>query len=608
MGVLGVELIRTRSCVARRQADCAPATLVTECPAGAWRIARGKLFADMSRPSRSLCAAAVLLALGMARCGPPSAAAPAVVAAPVTLTPEAVARRLLSLTPNEARAVGLHEYDGQIADYAATAIERRREQLHELEHEVTTLTEHARDPDFVLDLHLLRQMIQLSLFELTEVESWRSNPTYYSELFSVDEYIVRYYAPKEQRARAMLSHLRSARAQVPNVLANLRSPLSQPVLTTAIAIFKGYGQYLRGDVQTFLDGVADAALKDETKALATALAGEADAIATRLETEELPKADQSHVLGRERFEHLLLAQEALATPIEDLERMAEQDLARNKAQYEELTRTVSRSRPSASELLDEVRRAVDGARSFVIDRRVVTLPSEPHVEVRETPPFMRWNSAFLSAGGVFDAADLPAYFYVTLPDPSWPSKEQAEYVMSRGEMVSVSTHEVFPGHYLHGLWQRNAPTFVQKVSRSYSFVEGWAHYAEQMMVDEGFGSDQPEARLGQVVDALLRNCRFVASIGIHVRGMSIDEAKRRFVDDCKQDEAGARQQAIRGTFDPGYFAYTLGKLQIMELRAEARQKLGERFDLGKFHDALLAHGAPPVALIRDRVLETLGAR
>jgi uncharacterized protein (DUF885 family) len=149
---------------------------------------------------------------------------------------------------------------------------------------------------------------------------------------------------------------------------------------------------------------------------------------------------------------------------------------------------------------------------------------------------------------------------------------------------------------------------VQKVSRSYSFVEGWAHYAEQMMVDEGFGSDQPEARLGQVVDALLRNCRFVASIGIHVRGMSIDEAKRRFVDDCKQDEAGARQQAIRGTFDPGYFAYTLGKLQIMELRAEARQKLGERFDLGKFHDALLAHGAPPVPLIRDRVLETLGAR
>jgi hypothetical protein len=563
----------------------------------------------MSRSIRFLTAAAVLLALGVPGCsGPPGAASGAVVAAPITLTPEAVARRLLSLTPNEARAAGLHEYDGQVADYGAAGIQRRGEQLHELEREVATLAEHARDPDAVLDLHMLRQMIQLDLFELTEIESWRTNPAYYSELFSVDEYIVRDYAPKEQRARAMLAHLRNARDQVPNVLVNLRSPLSQPVLTTAITIFKGYGQYLRGDVQTFLDDVADAEVKGEAKTLASALAGEADAIATQLEAEELPKADQSHVLGRQRFERLLLAQEALTTPIEELEKMAELDLARNKAQYDELSRKISRSRPSASELLDEVRRAVDGARSFVLDRRVVTLPSEPHVEVRETPPFMRWNSAFLSAGGVFDAPDLPAYFYVTLPDPSWPPKEQAEYVMSRGEIVSVSTHEVFPGHYLHGLWLRNAPTFVQKVSWSYSFGEGWAHYAEQMMVDEGFGADQPEARLGQVVDALLRNCRFVASIGIHVRGMSIDEAKRRFVEDCKQDEAGARQQAVRGTFDPGYFAYTLGKLQILELREEARQKLGERFELGKFHDALLAHGAPPVPLIRERVLEMLQAR
>jgi uncharacterized protein (DUF885 family) len=220
---------------------------------------------------------------------------------------------------------------------------------------------------------------------------------------------------------------------------------------------------------------------------------------------------------------------------------------------------------------------------------------------------MRWNSAFLSAGGVFDAPDLPAYFYVTLPDPSWPQKEQEEYIQSRGDIVSTSTHEVFPGHYLHSLWLRNAPTFVQKVSWSYSFGEGWAHYAEQMMVDEGFAAELPEARLGQVGSALLRNCRFVASIGIHVRGMSVDEAKRRFVDDCKQDEANARQQAIRGTFDPGYFAYTLGKLQILSLREEVRQKLGARFDLGKFHDALLAHGAPPVPLIRDRVLEALSA-
>jgi uncharacterized protein (DUF885 family) len=179
--------------------------------------------------------------------------------------------------------------------------------------------------------------------------------------------------------------------------------------------------------------------------------------------------------------------------------------------------------------------------------------------------------------------------------------------MSRGEIVSTSVHEVFPGHYLQGLWQRNAPSFVQKVSWSYSFGEGWAHYAEQMMIDEGFAADRPEARLGQLSDALLRDCRFVASIGIHVRGMSVDDVKRRFIEDCKQDEASARQQAVRGTFDPGYFAYTLGKLQILALRDEAKQRLGARFDLAQFHDALLSHGAPPVPLMRERVLEALGA-
>jgi uncharacterized protein (DUF885 family) len=566
---------------------------------------------SQSKLSRLLVGVALALDAGALGCGgPPSAAAPLPAHAATTaeLTPEAIARRLLSLAPNAARSAGLHEYDGRIADYAAAGVEKRIASLGELEREVAALAERASDPDTLLDLNLLRQMLAQALFELTEMESWRTNPTYYSELFSVDEYIVRDYAPKEARARAMLAHLERAKQQVQNVAANLRSPLSEPVAKTAIDIYKGYATYLRGDVQSFLDGVADAAVKVEAKALALALAGEADALATRLQTEELPRADQSHVLGRERFEHLLLAQEALTTPIEELEAMAEQDLARNKAAYEALARTVPVSRPKASQLLAEVRRAVDGARGFVIDHHIVTLPSEPHVEVKETPPFMRWNAAFLSAGGVFDAPDLPAYFYVTLPDPSWPEKEQAEYVLSRGEIVSTSTHEVFPGHYLHSLWLRNAPTFVQKVSWSYSFGEGWAHYAEQMMIDEGFEADQPEARLGQLSDALLRDCRFVASIGIHVRGMSVERAQRRFVEDCKQDEANARQQAVRGTFDPGYFAYTLGKLQILALREEARQKLGERFELHKFHDALLAHGAPPVPLIRDRVLEELGAR
>lgn len=551
--------------------------------------------------------AAALVASGAVSCTP-SSAPPAPAATSEGATAEALARGLLELRPSAARGLGLHEYDGKLADLSQAGIEGRIAALRAAEQQLTDLEEAASNEDERLDQRILSQMVAQDLFDLTEVEVWRTRPAFYSELFSVDEYIVRDYAPKEARARAMLAHFRAALPQVQHVRGNLRSPLSEPVVQTSIDIFGGFGQYLRGDVQTFLDGVEDEATKQDAKALALELAGAAEGIASHLKEVELPKADQSHVLGRERYERLLRAQEALETPIEELETLAEADLQRNKAAYEALAAEVQKSRPSASELLDEARRVVEASRTFVVDRKLVTLPPEPNVLVKETPPFMRWNSAFLNLGGPFDARSLAAYYYITLPDPSWPEQQQREYVMSRGEIVSTSVHEVFPGHYVQQRWQYEAPTFVQKTAGSYSFVEGWAHYAEQMMVEAGFAADQRETRLGQLSDALLRNCRFVVSIGIHVRGMTLEAAQRRFMEDCKQDEATSRQQATRGTFDPGYFAYTLGKLQILELRAEAQQRLGRRFELGAFHDALLAHGAPPVPLLRDRVLAALTSK
>jgi uncharacterized protein (DUF885 family) len=555
------------------------------------------------RRARFACAISVGLALAACSSAAPAPSVPTVAAPAPTI--EAVARRYLALSPSAARSAGLHEYDGQVAPVSAGDIEHRISMLREFAHTVESLKQTSANADERLDCGILAQALAQELFDLTEVESWRTRPMYYSDLFSVDPYIVRDYAPKEQRARALLAHVKNALQQVGNIEKNLRSPLPQPVVVTSIDVFKGYAEYLRGDVQTFLEQSADPATASEAKPLVLQLATAAAELARRLQTVELPKADQSHVLGRARYEHLLLAQEALTTPIEQLEQMAEADLQRNEAAYNQLAARVSKSRPPASELLSEADQVLAASLAFVSSNHIASVPSTPNVSVKETPPFMRWNSAFLNAGGPLDPAELAAYYYITLPDPAWPAKEQAEYVMSRGEIVSTTVHEVFPGHYLQALWQRNAPTFTQKVFGSYSFTEGWAHYVEQMMVDEGFAAELPEARLGQLSDALLRDCRFVVSIGIHVRAMSLDAAQRRFVDDCKQDAASARQQALRGTFDPGYFAYTLGKLQILALRAEAQQQLGTRFTLGRFHDALLGHGAPQVPLIHDQVLATL---
>jgi uncharacterized protein (DUF885 family) len=203
--------------------------------------------------------------------------------------------------------------------------------------------------------------------------------------------------------------------------------------------------------------------------------------------------------------------------------------------------------------------------------------------------------------GPFDVA-RSAFFQLTIPDRSWPDRERQAYLGSVGDLLGTTIHEVYPGHFVQGRWAGRAPTRVQKAYASYSFVEGWAHYAEEMLIDEGFGKEDPANELAMLHGALLRNCRFAASLAIHTSGMTVAEVEKRFVTDCHQDLATAHEQAVRGTFDPGYFAYTLGKLEILALRDEAKKALGDRFSLRRFHDALLAHGAPPLALIHDRVL------
>jgi uncharacterized protein (DUF885 family) len=299
--------------------------------------------------------------------------------------------------------------------------------------------------------------------------------------------------------------------------------------------------------------------------------------------------------------------EALDTPLADVEKMGEADLLRNKKAYEALAKKVKPTRPTAQKLLTEATRITQDAKKFVEEKNIVSIPGPDRVVIKETPPFMRYNSAFLDPPGPYDKDALPAFYYITPPDPKWPKKEQDEYIMPFGTILSTSVHEVWPGHYLQGLFVRKAPTDVQKALSSYSFVEGWAHYVEEMMIEQGLGAKDPQNKLGQLSDALLRNCRVTASIAIHTQQASLDAVAKRFVDDCKQDAATAKEQANRGTFDPGYFAYTLGKIQILELRDEAKKKLGDKFDLKRFHDALLSHGSPPVPMIRERVLREIGA-
>ena len=212
---------------------------------------------------------------------------------------------------------------------------------------------------------------------------------------------------------------------------------------------------------------------------------------------------------------------------------------------------------------------------------------------------MRWNSAFLDMAGPFEKAE-GSFYYISPPDPSWPPAMQEAYIPYEGDLLATSIHEVYPGHFTQLLQYRRADSKVQKIFDSYAFVEGWAHYSEQMMLDEGFGKEAPRLRLGQLANALLRNCRFLAAIGMHTKGMTVEEADTLFQKKCFIDPGNAIQQAYRGTFDPGFLSYTLGKLQILELRDEFFAKRGTK-SLKAFHDWLLSYGGSPVQLIARRL-------
>jgi hypothetical protein len=512
---------------------------------------------------------------------------------------------LLADDPATARDLGLHAYDGKVAPVAAEAIAGRVARLQQAAANLAAVANAPLTPDEALDRAELESWVASSLFTLVDMDAWRKSPEFYESLFGVSAYIDRDYAPLEQRAEQLVAHEEASLAELPHVRENLTPPLSRPVAEVAARNYAGFATYLRGDVVKVMGHAGDDAQRQRFAKANEALAKAAGDLSMWLK-KEAARGDESHVLGPVRYAKLLRVQEGLALPLTELERMNEDDLAANKKAYEELAPRAKPAQVVEAQLFPVASRMMEDARAFVVGRNLVTLAGSDVPTVRETPPYERWNSASIEMSGPFETA-RSAFYQLTIPDRSWPEKDRAAYLGSMGDLLGTTIHEVYPGHFVQGRWAERAPTRVQKAFGSYSFTEGWAHYTEQMMIDEGFGSGDPANRLAMLRGALLRNCRFAASIAIHTKGATVEQAAKRFMTDCYQDTATAHEQAVRGTFDPGYFAYTLGKLQILALREEAKAKLGSRFSLQRFHDALLAHGAPPVALVHDAVLREIGA-
>jgi uncharacterized protein (DUF885 family) len=341
----------------------------------------------------------------------------------------------------------------------------------------------------------------------------------------------------------------------------------------------------------------------------------------------LPNSHGDFRFGSDTFAKLLLYDEMVDTPLPRLLEIGYADLHRNQAEFNRIAHELEPDRkprevlaelggdhPAPDHLLESFHDTFEGLIQFINEKHIVDIPSQVQPTLENTPPFMRaTTTASMDTPGPFEKGSTKAYFNVTVPDAR-DTRQQMQELMTqfnRGTIISTAIHEAYPGHYVQFLWVPQAPTKVRKLLGASSNAEGWAHYCEQMMLDEGYGQpgtgardlrDAKMIRLGQLQDALLRDARFVVGIQMHTGNMTFDQAVKFFVDEGYQSPAGGLVEAKRGTTDATYLYYTLGKLQILKLRADLKKKEGEGFSLKRFHDDFLKQGFPPIKIVRRALL------
>jgi uncharacterized protein DUF885 len=515
--------------------------------------------------------------------------------------------------------LGMHQYDGRLPDESAAALqsriaflERARAQLQQLP--AAELSEAHR-----LERDVFVNRLRGDSFDLTVRRTpWRS-PLHYLGALSLLNYTSRDYAPVEQRARAVLSICRASGAFLAVGRANLDAKLPRAVLGFAIQMIGGQIAFAEKDAADGLSGVTDQQLKTELVAGLAELVRQLSAFRDDLKS-RLEQATDDFALGPQAFLSMLEATEGINTDLETLERVGRADLQRNQRALTEAAQELApdkplgealaaatADRPLASEVVALGREQVVTLRAFLDRHPVVTIPSDEQAEVRESPPFLRMNFASINQPGVFEARPLPSFYFISPPDPKWSQAEQLAYVPSRQGLLFTTIHEVWPGHFLDRLRRVRIASKILRSFGSYATNEGWAHYVEEMMWDEGVAGKDPRAHIAQLLQALMRDGRFLSAIGLHTQGMTVADSQKLFVEQAFQDVGTARQQAARGTLDPMYLNYTLGKLMILKLRADVRAKLGGAFNLRAFHDQLLSYGDAPLPLIRRAMLGSADA-
>jgi len=534
--------------------------------------------------------------------------------------------------PTGGTLVGYHQYDAQLEDYSRKSIDAEIADLKKFEKRILAIRPNCEDIecDFVprTDRYIVLSNIRSELLTLESIRPWEKNADNYSSACAQGAFALmeRKFASPDERLRSLVEREKQMPALFRNARLNLKNP---PRIYTEIAIeqLPDIVSFFEHDVPLAFADAKDTALKAEFAQTNAAVIGGLKSYLDWLKTDLLPRSNGDYRIGAEAFSKKLAYDEMVDLPLDKLLNIGWGDLKKNQAHFNEIAKELEpnkdaravveqlgQNHPAPDHLLDAFRATFDGLDNFIRTHHIVTIPSKVRPIVEETPPFMRATTfASMDTPGPFETHATEAYFNVTLPDPSMKPEEVEGFMHSFnvGTVISTAVHEAYPGHYIQFLWVPQAPSRVRKLLGATTNVEGWAHYTEQMMLDEGYGQpgvgakDERESkflRLGQLQDALLRNARFIVGIEMHTGKMSFDEAVAFFQKEGYQSKETATVEAKRGTSDPTYLYYTLGKLEIMKLRDDMEEKQGAAFSLEEFHNNFLRQGFPPIKIVRQAML------
>ncbi|MGO8787690.1 MAG: DUF885 domain-containing protein [Terriglobia bacterium] len=521
--------------------------------------------------------------------------------------------------PKEATAAGFHQYDTKLEDYSRSSREGEISNLRTFGAELDHLDPSKLPAESSGDLAFLESTIKARLLELQVIQMWRKDPNLYVGDATESAFVIikRSFAPPEDRLRSVIARER----QIPGVLLAAHENLSNPPkIYTQIAIeqMPGIIEFFQKDVPGAFLGIKDAALWTEFQRANADVVKALENFQLFLQDNLLPKSRGDFRIGEDNFRQKLLDEEMVNIPLDQLLKIGYADLRRNQQRLKEtavliapnadpraVLASLEKDHPPPDQLLPAFRNLLVSLREFIEAKKIVAIPSPILPILEETPPFMRaTTTASMDTPGAYESQATEAMFNVTIPQADWTPQQVEDWMegFNRGTILSTSIHEAYPGHYVQFLWVKRLNSKVRKLLYCNSNVEGWAHYTEQMMLDEGYGGGEPKLRMGQLQDALLRNSRFIVGIEMHTGNMTIDQAKEFFVREGYQVPAVADIEAKRGTTDPTYLVYTLGKLQIMKLREDYKKKLGPKFSLQDFHNRFMEQGGVPLIIIRRAML------